>query len=182
LDNWQTALRRQYNRRDPLANPIGPEPPKTSTNSRYTSVIEEDEEENLDAANHYKPEESPHENGLRASTSRIQSSSPSRAQTPASQTIGIPGVNDEEEKLLPTKKALKSQSLGPTATAELPELAETKDWNSLSMLEKLDSMHLLTEWLFHNPARVRVLMKSDDEAAEWASIISCLTLMVLSDP
>ncbi|KAK7051068.1 hypothetical protein VNI00_005180 [Paramarasmius palmivorus] len=172
LDNWQTALRRQYNRRDPLANPIGPEPPKTSTNSRYTSVIEEDEEENLDVANHYKPEgseESPHETGLRASTSRIQSSSPSRAQTPASQTIGTPHVNGEEEKLLPTKKALKSQSLGPTTTAEFPELSETKDWNSLSMLEKLDSMHLLTEWLFHNPARVRVLMKSDDEAAEWAT-------------
>jgi hypothetical protein len=26
LDNWQTALRKQYNKRDPQANPLGPEP------------------------------------------------------------------------------------------------------------------------------------------------------------
>lgn len=26
LDNWQTALRKQYNKRDPPANPLGPEP------------------------------------------------------------------------------------------------------------------------------------------------------------
>jgi len=41
------------------------------------------------------------------------------------------------------------------------------DWFKLSMIQKLDSMHLLTEWHFQHPIRLRTLMKSDDEEASW---------------
>ena len=32
IDNWQTALRKQYNKRDPQANPLGPEPKRNAPN------------------------------------------------------------------------------------------------------------------------------------------------------
>lgn len=49
------------------------------------------------------------------------------------------------------------------------EAEESKDWLELPMLEKLNSMHLLTEWQFQNPHRLRQIMKSDDEYASWVS-------------
>jgi hypothetical protein len=39
------------------------------------------------------------------------------------------------------------------------------------MLAKLDSMHLLTEWQFQNPTRLRSLMKTDDEDATWVCFL-----------
>jgi hypothetical protein len=42
-----------------------------------------------------------------------------------------------------------------------------QDWNDLPMLEKLDSLHLLTEWQFQNVNRFRSTMRSDDENASW---------------
>lgn len=50
---------------------------------------------------------------------------------------------------------------------ESPPKEESKDWLDLPMLVKLDSMHLLTEWQFQNPIRLRTIMKSDDETATW---------------
>ncbi|KAF8622584.1 hypothetical protein AX15_006928 [Amanita polypyramis BW_CC] len=44
---------------------------------------------------------------------------------------------------------------------------EYSDWLRLPMLQKLNSMHLLTEWQFQHPMRLRTLMKSDDEHALW---------------
>jgi len=49
------------------------------------------------------------------------------------------------------------------------EQQKSMDWFDLSMLEKLESMHALTEWQFHNPTRLRMIMKSDDELALWVS-------------
>lgn len=51
------------------------------------------------------------------------------------------------------------------------EPQESKDWLSLSMMEKLDSLHLLTEWQFQSPNRVRTLMKSDDDQASWVGFL-----------
>ena len=45
-----------------------------------------------------------------------------------------------------------------------------KKWCELHMLVKLDSMYLLTEWQFHNPLRLRSIMKDDDEAACWVRL------------
>jgi hypothetical protein len=56
-----------------------------------------------------------------------------------------------------------------TEEATLPEpQEESKDWLALPMLTKLDSLHLLTEWQFHNVNRLRTIMKDDDETAQWA--------------
>jgi len=49
-----------------------------------------------------------------------------------------------------------------------------KNWLDFSMLVKLDSMHLLAEWQFQNPMRLRSIMKDDDETAQWVSIQSSL--------
>jgi hypothetical protein len=38
------------------------------------------------------------------------------------------------------------------------------------MLVKLDSIHLLMEWQFQNPQRLRTIMKNDDETALWVSL------------
>ncbi|KAF9650242.1 hypothetical protein BDM02DRAFT_3185624 [Thelephora ganbajun] len=48
-----------------------------------------------------------------------------------------------------------------------PEASELKDWHNLPTLAKLDSVNLLIEWLFHNPYRVRSIMRDDDETAQW---------------
>ena len=50
------------------------------------------------------------------------------------------------------------------------EEEESKDWLELPMLEKLDSLHLLTEWQFQNPYRLRQIMKDDDDSADWVRV------------
>ena len=50
------------------------------------------------------------------------------------------------------------------------EQEESKDWLELPMFTKLDSMHLLTEWQFQNPTRLRTLMRSDNDDATWVCI------------
>jgi len=46
---------------------------------------------------------------------------------------------------------------------------ELRDWHDLPMLSKLDSINLLIEWMFHNPNRIRSIMRDDDETAQWVS-------------
>jgi len=46
---------------------------------------------------------------------------------------------------------------------------ELRDWHDLPMLSKLDSINLLIEWMFHNPHRIRSIMRDDDETAQWVS-------------
>ena len=60
----------------------------------------------------------------------------------------------------------------PSATDLAPDLgvSELRDWHDLSMLSKLDSMNLLIEWMFHNPHRIRSIMRDDDETAQWVSL------------
>lgn len=69
-----------------------------------------------------------------------------------------------------------SESLNETADPAGTE--QSRDWIKLSMLEKLDSLHLLTEWQFQNPYRLRQQMKSDDETASWVSIIEILVCVL----
>lgn len=56
---------------------------------------------------------------------------------------------------------------------------ESRDWTELSMLEKLDSLHLLMEWQFQNPYRLRQIMKSDDELASWVSTLQYFSTHIL---
>ncbi|KAF7375079.1 Phd finger domain-containing protein [Mycena sanguinolenta] len=146
LDNWQSALRKQHKRRDPTSNPIGPEPPTEGHGPRfrYESVsVDEPTPAPVDDATLEPGEgttaEAEADDGLGAAASSDSRANTEEKATPA------PDLNLQEEE----------------------EKQETKDWLELPMLAKLDSMHLLTEWQFQNPTRLRTLMKSDDDDATW---------------
>ena len=62
-----------------------------------------------------------------------------------------------------------SQSVDTDRAARTESASSKNDWLRLPMLQKLDSMHLLTEWQFQHPMRLRTLMKNDDENASWVS-------------
>lgn len=84
----------------------------------------------------------------------------------------------EEEDAKVPKKESDDQ---PVEQPNPEEEEESKDWLELPMLEKLDSLHLLIEWQFQNPYRLRQLMKDDDDGANWVcSISACLGFLVNS--
>ncbi|KAF9000745.1 hypothetical protein BDQ17DRAFT_1281976 [Cyathus striatus] len=141
LDNWQSALRRQYLKRDPQANPIGSEPQRASSSppddeiaasmSAKSSICHSDRDQ-LSA----DPEvASPHPESSIKDSSR--------------DTSALPDIINPE--------SVKNDNEGGTSC----------DWRELPMLSKLDSMHLLTEWQFQKPTRIRQIMRSDDEYASW---------------
>ncbi|KAL0954712.1 hypothetical protein HGRIS_003666 [Hohenbuehelia grisea] len=137
VDNWQTALRKQYFKRDPDANPIGSQPPQQPSlhleDSRQPSVRAESQGQE-------------DENGA------MGEAAPDLAD-------GSQDAPDQSRRTSP------GTSMPPNIDANAEE--PPKDWLELPMLTKLGSLHLLTEWQFHNPTRLRTLMKSDDENAEW---------------
>jgi len=54
VDNWQSALRKQYMKRDPFSNPLGPEPPKAwKTESREHSPENGDPQRHSEEVNSY---------------------------------------------------------------------------------------------------------------------------------
>lgn len=135
-------MRKQYARRDPGANPIGFEPKKSS--AKYTLEPIEDIPE-------------PADESLPAGTPVAGSSvAPEESVEPNPQPQSEDGDMMQTDDL-PTKD-------------EEPEQTELKDWLELPMLTKLDSLHLLSEWQFQNPNRIRTIMKDDDETAQWASV------------
>ena len=78
---------------------------------------------------------------------------------------------------------LDEMKVEPTSTAASPQpesQEESKDWLQLPMLTKLDSLHLLTEWQFHNVNRLRTIMKDDDETAQWARMFSFWLVLSLT--
>lgn len=86
-------------------------------------------------------------------------------------------ANGDGPEVIPKAKKVAYNKALILDDAQITELEsrETKNWLELSMLEKLDSMHLLTEWQFQNATKLRTLMKTDDENATWVSLFSsCL--------
>ncbi|KAJ7510268.1 hypothetical protein B0H11DRAFT_1958230 [Mycena galericulata] len=147
LDNWQAALRKQHNRRDPASNPIGPEPYTASPEPRYRYESVSVDEPTTALADDGTRES--HEDDVASEKGTEENSTPAPQKDAA-------GDDKEEEH----QQAQNEQG-------EDEERPESKDWLDLPMLEKLDSMHLLTEWQFQNPTRLRTLMKSDDDDATW---------------
>ena len=148
-------MRKQYKKRDPNLNPIGPEP-----------VVQLPTPEPDTPAG-------PDDDQLKAESSTPGPSS--------DRVLGDPHQTDtaemEDGQLGESSAEMKveSTSIEGTSLNELEE--ESQDWLSLPMLTKLDSLHLLTEWQFHNVNRIRTIMKDDDETAQWArtrSLSSCL--------
>lgn len=148
LDNWQTALRKQYFKRDPQANPLGGDVPM----DRYSKSVEP------------------------------------LALTPGpkSEADDVNDLGGSEDAPPSDEQTQEHKATTPADSIPLPAVKQTsvsisggegvKDWLQLPMLEKLESMHLLAEWQFQNPTRLRQIMKSDDEAATW--VRRCLTSAV----
>ncbi|SJK99960.1 uncharacterized protein ARMOST_03271 [Armillaria ostoyae] len=147
-NNWQTALRKQYYKRDLAANPIGPEPfPSASKlHTRTTSLVTPDPQSRA------KTEDS-------EVVDKVKNETPATS-VPPEEIISDAGQNEETFKS-------ETPAVEEFAQEEEQEEEESRDWLELSMLEKLDSMHLLMEWQFQNSTRLRTLMKSDDDLATW---------------
>ena len=75
---------------------------------------------------------------------------------------------------------MKVESMSIQGTP-LDELEESKDWLTLPMLTKLDTLHILTEWQFHNVNRIRTIMKCDDETAQWARTHTLRSFLLLTE-
>jgi hypothetical protein len=157
VDNWQTALRKQYMRRDPDANPIGPiqqiytnvaESSRASTAPPHPSEIGEQlvEEE--------AKERTVHEDGASADGDAVPDDSADAVE-----------VKSEDTKINESKDEVPGSSSDVLQDSE--RLQQQLDWLDLPAIKKLDSLHTLMEWQFHNPNRLRTQMKDDDENAEW---------------
>ncbi|KAH9902514.1 hypothetical protein C8Q73DRAFT_633744 [Cubamyces lactineus] len=157
IDNWQSALRRQYLRRAPDLNPIGPEPKVPSRESSLAPSEPAEEESKLDADADIKPTDGA-ENANAEQTDRKEVPGGGPEHTGESSSTKLEPYED-------SKVPSKANSEQPRFKTE--EQQESKDWLELPMLAKLDSLQLLTDWQFHNPYRVRQIMKDDDDAANW---------------
>ncbi|KAJ7671700.1 hypothetical protein DFH06DRAFT_122957 [Mycena polygramma] len=147
LDNWQSVLRKQHNRRDPASNPIGPEPHTEGHEARYR----------YESVSVDEPAAGSGDDATMEPRDHVAEADPDVAASDraASALPDVPRGNTEE-------------TAGPDVVPkEEEEEQESKDWLDLPMSAKLDSMHLLTEWQFQNPTRLRTLMKSDDDDATW---------------
>ncbi|KAI0259866.1 hypothetical protein BC834DRAFT_973901 [Gloeopeniophorella convolvens] len=156
IDHWQTALRKQYKKRDPGLNPIGPEPVVQLPTPSPDSPEADDDEGPKDES----------------------------VSTPGPSSVNFAGDvhmadgardGDQERKPEPSvepSEGMKTESVKNESTMaddalESKAEEESKNWLELPMLTKLDTLHLLTEWQFHNVSRLRTLMKDDDETAQW---------------
>ncbi|TFK70279.1 hypothetical protein BDN72DRAFT_877858 [Pluteus cervinus] len=117
-DTWQNVLRKQYQKRHPLANPIGSGTPLPLSREDLDSPASDDEK----VAREGKPD-----------GEGDQGSAEQARDTPFSQSECPPQNH--------------------------------KDWNVLPLLTKLDSLYLVTEWLFQNPTRIKTLMRVEEEDA-----------------
>lgn len=155
LENWQTSLRKQYKKRDPDLNPIGPEPVVEHPTPAPDSPDDDDDGEHK----------------------TVSVSIPGSSEFPHGDAPQADAVKDDDhliERDIPRDSSndvnLDEMKVESTCTSPAPQpepQEESKDWLTLPMLTKLDSLHLLTEWQFHNVNRFRTIMKDDDETAQW---------------
>ncbi|OJA10917.1 hypothetical protein AZE42_08233 [Rhizopogon vesiculosus] len=157
VDNWQTALRKQYTRRDPDANPIGP------IQQMYANVAESSRastapplpSEIIEVVQEVDKTTMMHEDGA------SEGSPPAnRGIVPEDPTEGESGESTVDQR----KDDVVASSAEPLQ--ESKQLQQI-DWLNLPIVKKLDSVHTLMEWQFQNPNRLRTQMKDDDEDAQW---------------
>ncbi|OCH94876.1 hypothetical protein OBBRIDRAFT_884431 [Obba rivulosa] len=164
IDNWQTSLRKQYMKRDPEANPIGPEPLRPSRQTtREPSMLEEEnvkEDSVVPAA-----EGSAVDEGYEDAAGEPEDGQDEPENHEIKAESAAPEAHEATVKEEPQVE--KQVSHEPNGIPDDVPQEESKDWLELPMLEKLDSLHLLTEWQFQNPIRLRQIMKDDDEGAHW---------------
>ncbi|KAI5119001.1 hypothetical protein M0805_004411 [Coniferiporia weirii] len=160
VENWQTALRRQYLRRDPDANPIGIEP-ITLRNSRATTV-----ESELGAEHQGEFEDSGDDKSQRENDEQkdVASAGTSEANHDITRT-NMGASSDVNGATKPDNAG--GLPLGTKSEEFDDEVNPTKNWADLTMLEKLESIHTVIEWHFQTPLRLRTVMRSDDDVASW---------------
>jgi hypothetical protein len=141
LHNWQLALRRQHARRDPASDPLAPIPALTPSRSPSPAS---------DRTSSHPPD------------SLLNTDTNTRKEMEDTSS------NDPPDSLKEPKARRETVDVNTEGTSP-SEDHRPQDWVNLPMLEKLDSLHLLTEWQFHNVSRFRTTMRSDDETAEWVS-------------
>jgi hypothetical protein len=153
-------LRKQYKKRDPDLNPIGPEPVVELSTPAPDSP-------HADADGEHKTE-----------SVSIPGTSSDLFHGDAPQADAFMDDDHLVERDIPRHSSndlnLDEMKVESTYTSQPEPQEESKDWFTLPMLTKLDSLHLLTEWQFHNVNRFRSIMKDDDETAQWARIFSVL--------
>ncbi|KAI0035502.1 hypothetical protein K488DRAFT_68310 [Vararia minispora EC-137] len=145
-ENWQNSLRKQYARRDSGKNPIGPAPVKSTRTPSPEPVELPDIQPDADAA-----------------SGQTNATAPAETDTTTADTA----TASEAARYSSAPSSPSAEYMDAELSAEAVPLEESRDWMALSMLEKLDSLHLLTEWQFQNVTRLRQTMKSDDENATW---------------
>jgi hypothetical protein len=162
-DNWQTALRKQYIKRDPDANPLGIEPkdPKRAN----------DEEEEPVAEDH----ESNDPNSVNNDDMNVDHAPSPSAETSGSLKHALEDLSEHKsdtrsrQSSIAAKRAVSESK--QTAPDDDTELQNPVDWFDLPLLSKLETIHTLAEWQFQNPTRLRTLMKTDDEMASWVRFL-----------
>lgn len=157
LDNWQSALRKQYMKRDPSSNPLGPEP--TDAKAHAKGEFADDQPAPLvkaDAIEKFAGEVDDEYTS--------EQSSATRQSSPADIAQKTDSCFDHAKDSHPV-----SSSNVRNSDSEDREMGQqlSIDWFSLPMVIKLESMHTLVEWQFQNVTRLRTIMKSDDEFASW---------------
>lgn len=85
--------------------------------------------------------------------------------TPTLTSCSTPHTGDRNVKLVLHHQILDENDY------DMSEKDTSINWLHLPMLSKLESMHTLIEWQFQHPARLRNIMKSDDESALWVRSI-----------
>ncbi|KAH9958538.1 hypothetical protein BC827DRAFT_1261223 [Russula dissimulans] len=152
LESWQTALRKQYRKRDPDLNPIGPEfVVQLPTPAPDSPAGPDDQEPKAESVSTPGPSSNP--------LHQLDSGETDDGEFKQGRS-GEPSIEPKLDEMETESMSVE----GPPLTQ--PE-EESKDWLTLPMLMKLDSLHLLTEWQFHNVNRLRTIMKDDDETAQW---------------
>lgn len=170
IDNWQSAMRKQYLRRDPEANPLGLDPPAPSRKeSREPTVFSETIPDHEGAM---QDDESLTHTPLRNSEDKDDSKAGASSPAPAT---GDAEQDNKEEKETKGDSIKKEESI---IDESITPQDEPKDWFELPLLTRLDSLHLLTEWQFQNPHRLRQFMKDDGDAAQWV----CFSIPLLDLP
>lgn len=145
-DNWQNVLRRQYLRRNPGANPIGP------LELRQSHAAESSRASTVGP---------PHTNGS-GSSETLACEGPQ--QNPLPDRTHTHHDDFSESHRSPESVKVEDEE---SATNQPQHGGEQINWLELPMLTKLESLHTLVEWQFQNPLRLRSQMKDDDENAQW---------------
>ncbi|KAG6333333.1 hypothetical protein ID866_5766, partial [Astraeus odoratus] len=153
-DNWQNVLRRQYLRRNPDANPIGP-----LEQTQFCGV-------ESSRASTVGP---PHAHGSVDTRSSKDLEDEVQRQDTQQEVHAMNGLSsqiDESVDVHGSLELLKTEYQDPSVDHS-QQTGKQINWLDLPMLTKLESLHTLVEWQFQNPLRLRSQMKNDDENAQW---------------